>query len=128
MQSGVFLYPFDQVHRTAYTKDPQYITTTKSLLGGFCVNNKGGATIYLQVFDSAPTGNAAAKKAVLDAIVATGDYDELPIYAGSYGPAAWAGGLRHHNGLAMRCVTAAAGTTEISGNDAKYHVNYRGCW
>jgi len=126
----IFMYPMDQSWLTGYVSAAQEISAVKSRLGGFTVNNKGGATIFLQVFDIAPTGDAAAKKTAVDALVTSGQYREYPVYAGSYCPAAWAGGLRFHNGIYMRCVTAAEGTSTdlISGDDAKYDVSFMACW
>ena len=124
----ILMYPMDQSWLTGYVNAAQEITAVKSQLGGFTVGNKSGATFYLQVFDIAPTGDAAAKKTAVDALVTSGQYREYPVFAGSYCPAAWVGGLRIHEGIYMRCVTAAAGTTLISGADAKYDVSYMACW
>jgi hypothetical protein len=127
--TNIMLQPMDQLHQSDYTKAGQRVCVGRSKLGGFLVVNKSASTIYLQVFDVAGADVAAmatAANAIVDA--GTGKYLELPVYAGSYCPAAYSGGKRFHNGIYLRAVTAPQGKTAIAGDDAKYDVDYMNCW
>lgn len=83
------------------------ITTQNTELYSLTVTNKSGSTVWVQVFDSASG--------------ASGNAREYPLPTSSVLSIT---GKRFRNGVYVRGVTAAGGSTVISGDDLQFDADY----
>jgi hypothetical protein len=107
----VFVIGADQPGKTGWVKEA-VVAAKNSRLYGLVVRNKGATDCHVQIYDLASSTGADA---------ATPEYD-LPVYAESFLPFAWAGGRQFHKGIYVRCVTAAGGAAAdlIAASDVKF--------
>lgn len=110
MFNVVLAYGADQPGKTDWTKK-QEISNRNASLFSLVVRNKHASTdFHVQIFD-------IVNEAAIGSEVPEFD---VPVYAGSYTPFAFAGGRRFKRGIFVRAVTAVGGSTLISGDDAKF--------
>lgn len=99
-------YFADQGLPQAFGKSVQF-TAKPNKLYYLTAYNKSGSTVYIQLYDSASGASGVAR--------------ELPCAAG--GVVGWSQ-LNMRNGTFVRAVTAADGSTLISGDDVKFDCGF----
>lgn len=90
------------------------IAAKNTLLFELTVDNKGGSDFFAQLFDVAAAADIGSNEP---------DF-EVKVPAGSFVPFSHDGGYQFHNGLYVRCVTLAGGSTAIGADDAKFSGRY----